>query len=148
MGITGHEDILVAVALTDEHAEELLDGQGDVLDLLAGEELEVEQHLIVARTTAMYLLAYVTQLAGEHELYLRMDVLDAILNDELTPLGQGINLLQLGQKLLQFVFLKQSDTLEHGDVSHGAQHVVLGQVKVHFAVAPHGEALDILVYLY
>lgn len=148
MGITGHEDILVAVALTDEHAEELLDGQGNVLDLLAGEELEVEQHLVVARAAAMYLLAYVTQLAGEHELYLRMDVLDAILNDELAPLGQSINLLQLGQKLLQFVFLKQSDTLEHGDVGHGAQHVVLSQVEVHFAVAPHGEALDILVYLY
>ena len=148
MGIAGHEDILVAVALTDEHAEELLNGQGDVLDLFACEELEVEQHLVVARTTAMYLLAYVAQLAGEHELYLRMDVFDTVFDDELAPLGQSINLLQLGQKLLQFVFLEQPNALEHGDVGHRAQHIVLGQIKVHFAVAPHGEALDILVYLY
>ena len=96
----------------------------------------------------MYLLAYIAQLAGEHELHLRMDIFDTVFDDELTPLGQGINLLQFSQELLQFGLLEQPDTLKHGDVGHGAQHVVLGQVKVHFAVAPHGEALNILVYLY
>lgn len=148
MGVAGHEDALVAFALADEHVEELLDGLGDVLDLLAGEELEIEQHLVVARAAAVYLLAHVAQLAGEHELYLRMDVLDAVFDDELAPLGQGVDLLQLGQELLQLGGGEQADTLEHGDVGHGAQHVVLSQVEVHFAVAPHGEALDILVYLY
>ena len=117
-------------------------------NLLAGEELEVEQHLVVARAAAVYLLAHVAQLAGEHELYLRMDVLDAVFDDELAPFGQGVDLLQLGQELLQLGGGEQADALEHGDVGHGAQYVVLGQVEVHFAVAPHGEALDILVYLY
>ena len=95
----------------------------------------------------MDFLAHVAELAREHELNLGVDILDILLNGELAVLAELVDVAELGEKLLQFVFLKEPDALEHGDVRHGAENVVFGEIHVHLAVAAHGEPLYLLVDL-
>ena len=76
-----------------------------------------------------------------------MYVLNAVLNDKLTALCRLVDVPQRRQQLRQFVLAYQPDAFKHGDVSHGAQHVVFGQIEVHLAVAAHGEALYLFVDL-
>ena len=65
---------------------------------MARKELQVYQHLVVARTARMNLLAHVAQLAGEHQLHLRVNILDALLNDELATLADLIDVFQFLQQ--------------------------------------------------
>jgi len=148
MGVTGHQHILVTVALCHEFLEEDFHLFGNLAQLGTGEQFEVEQHLVVARTSAMYLFTHVAQLAGEHEFHLRVYVLHTLFDNKFATFSNGVDILQFGQQHLQFVGGQQADALQHGDVSHGAQHVVLGQIEVHFAVASDGEPFNLFVYLY
>ena len=95
----------------------------------------------------MNLLAHVAQLTGEHQLHLRVHILDAVFNHELAFLRQLIDILQFLQQHGQFVLTQQANRFEHGDVSHGAQHVVWCQIEVHLAVATHGEAFYLSIDL-
>ena len=95
----------------------------------------------------MYFLAHVAQLAGEHQFHLRVHVLYSLLNAEESLLAYSIDVLQLGQQRFEFILFHQPDTFEHGDVGHASHHVVLGQIEVHFAVAPHSEAFYLAVHL-
>ena len=147
MGIAGHQHFLIAFALHNQHMKKLLNSLGNVFQLSTGEEFQVEQHLVVARTATVNLLAYIAKLTRQHKLNLRMNVFDAFFYHKLATLGRCVNILQLGQQQCQFIFCQQTYGLKHGDVGHGAQHVILGQIKVHLTVASHGETLYILVYL-
>ena len=147
MGVAGHQNVLVAFALADEDVEQLFDGFGYLLNLCAGEEFQVEQHLVVARASAVYLLAYIAQAAGQHQFHLRVYVFHSVFYHEFSFFGLRVDVLQRGKQLFQFVGSQQADAFEHGDVGHGAKYVVLGQVEVHFTVASHREAFDVFVYL-
>lgn len=48
---------------------------GNVLQLMACEELQVNEHLVVTASSGVYLLSNVAEFAGQHELHLRVDVL-------------------------------------------------------------------------
>ena len=96
----------------------------------------------------MYFLAHVAQTAGKQQFHLRVHVLDVVFNDKLAALAQGVDVAELGKKGVELFLGKQSDAFEHGDMSHGAQHVVGCQVEVKFAVAAHGEAVYLGVHLY
>ena len=76
-----------------------------------------------------------------------MYVLDSVFDDELSFFSGCINVFQLVEQYLQFVGGQQADAFQHGDVGHGAQNIVFGQVKVHFAVTSYGETVDLFVYL-
>ena len=89
----------------------------------------------------MYLLADVTQAARQHQLNLRVDVLDAFLDDKPCLAYLREDVPQFCQQGLQFVSLEKPDALEHRDVRHRAKHVGLSQIHVHLAVASDGEAL-------
>ncbi len=147
MGVAGQQHVAVAFALRHERVEETAHGLHGALQPFAGEELEIQQHLVVARTAAMYLLAHIAQAAGEEEFHLRMHVLHVILYNKCTFLGFAVDALQLGQQRRQFVLPQQPHRGQHGDVSHGAEHIVLGEMQVHLAVKPHGEPLDALIDL-
>ena len=95
----------------------------------------------------MDLLAHISEFAGEQHLHLRVDILHIVLNHELATICQLVDVLQLRQQLRQLVFLQQSDALQHGDMRHRAQHVVLGQIKVHLTVTTDGETLYLLIDL-
>ena len=41
----------------------------------------------------------------------------------------------------------QTDTFQHGDVGHGAEHIVFSQVEIHFTVFTDGKAIHFLIYL-
>ena len=114
---------------------------------MAREQFQVYQDLVVARAPGVDFLAHVTQTACQHQLHLRVNIFDIVLDDELTTLAHLVDIAQFGQQLFQLVALQQSDTLQHGDMGHRAQHVVLCQVEVHLAVAPYGEALYLLINL-
>ena len=147
MGVAGHENVLVLLALAYQLVEERLHGNDDVAQAPAGEQFQVYEHLVVARPARVYFLANVAELACEHKLYLGVDILHAILYDEVAALAQGVDGAQLGKQLLQLASLKEAYGLKHGDVRHGAYDIVFGKIEVHLAVAPDGEALYFLVYL-
>ena len=94
----------------------------------------------------MNLLAHVAQFLGEHQFYLGMNVFHAVFYYEFALVGDGVDVFQFGKELGEFIFLQESDAFEHGDVRHTAQHVVLGEIEVEFAVSSYGESFNFLVY--
>ena len=76
-----------------------------------------------------------------------MYILYAFLDDEFPAQHHGVYVAQFSQQGFQFVGGEQSYALQHGDVGHGAQYVMLRQVEVEFAVASHGETLYLGIYL-
>ena len=147
MGVAGHQHVLVTLALPLQFCEETLDVLCHEAQLTADEQLQVHQHLVVATASRVNLLAHVAEPAGEHQLDLRVHVLDAFLYDEPPFPYFREDVSQFGQQLLQFFFLDESDALEHCDVCHRTEHVGLGQVHVHLAVASDGETFDFRRYL-
>ena len=95
----------------------------------------------------MDLLAHVAEAAGEEELHLRVDILYIVLDAELAALTEGIDVLQCVEELGEFIAAQQANGFEHGDVGHGAQHVVFCQIEIHLTVAADGETLYLLVDL-
>ena len=91
MGVARHQHVLVTIALRYQHVKQLFDGLGHFLDLCARKEFQVEQHLVVTRTAAVNLLAYIAQTARQHQFHLRMDILDALFDDKFAPLGGCID---------------------------------------------------------
>ena len=141
MGVAGHQDAFVSLALLLQLGEETLDVLCHEVQLLAYEQLEVNQHLVVATAAGVYLLAHVAQPTGQHQFDLRVYVFYAVLNREASLAYLREDVPQLSQQGLQFVLLEKPDALEHGDVRHRAKHVGLSQIHVHLAVASDGEAL-------
>ena len=113
---------------------------------MACEEFEVYQHLVVARTARVYLLTHVAEALRKHQLHLRVNVFHTLFYDEIAVLCHAIDAAQLAEQLVQLVALEQTDGLEHGDVCHGAKHIVLGKIEVELAVTTHGEALYLFVH--
>ena len=103
--IARHQHVFILVALLDEFVEEDFHLVGDILEFVTGKEFEVYEHLIVARTARVDLLAHVAEFAGEQHLHLRVDILHIVLNHELATLRQLVDVLQLRHQLRQFVFL-------------------------------------------
>ena len=127
--------------------EQLFHRLGYVAYFGAGKQFQVQQHLVVARASAVYFLSYIAQASGQHQFHLRVHVFHPVFNGKLAAFGQGVEVFQLGQQLGQFVGSEQPDAFQHGDVCHRAQDVILRQVEVHFAVAPYRKAFYVFVYL-
>ena len=75
MGVARHEHVLELLALGDELVEEILDERGRGVETVTDEELQVEQHLVVAAAARVNLLAHVTEFTCEQQLHLRVDIL-------------------------------------------------------------------------
>ena len=69
---TRHQHVAVALAELLQLVEERADGRRRLPQLVAQKELEVDEHLVVARTARVNLLAYVAQTAGEQQFDLRL----------------------------------------------------------------------------
>ena len=147
VGIARHEHVLILLALLLQFCEEVVDGLGHEFQLMAGKQLQVHQHLVVARAAGVNFLAHVAKLPCQHQFYLRVDILDALLYHKLALDSLLVDAAQLFQEHGQLVLADEADALQHGDVGHGAQHVVGCQIEVQLAVAAHGEALYLAVYL-
>ena len=146
MGISRHQHLFIQVALAYQFIKECFHLLGYLSQFVAGKEFQIHQHLVVARTPAVNLLAHIAQFAGEQHLHLRVHILHIGFYLELSPLALCVDIAQFCQQRFQFGSLEQSDALQHGDVCHRAQHIVPGKIEVHLAVTPHGEALYLLVH--
>ena len=147
MCVARHQNILVTLALCLQLLEEFHHVRGNVLQLAADKEFQVHQYLVVPATSRMDFLAYVAQLARQHQFHLRMYVLYALLNHKLAFLNLSVNVPEFSQKLSQLIGLQQPDAFQHGDVSHRAQHISLCQVEVHLAVTPDSKPLYLILNL-
>ena len=103
MGVAGHQDVLVALALLLQLPEEGLYVLGHQLQLTACEELQVHQHLVVARTARVDFLAHIAQAARQQQLHLGVDIFDALFDGELSVLYLAVDVAQFGQQGLQLV---------------------------------------------
>ena len=148
MRIPRHQYFFVTVTLADQHLEQAVRQFYQLPDLCTRVQFQIQQHLVVARTSAMYLLADIAQAACKHQFHLRMNVFHALFDHELTAVGHGIDVFQLRQQNRQFFFCEQPDAFQHRYMSHRAKNVVFSQVKVHLAVLTYGKCFDFLVYLY
>ena len=146
MCVARHQHVLVLFALLYEFIEENLHGIDDFLQFVACEELQVYQHLVVARASGVYLLSHVAQLLCQHQFHLGVYVLYAVFNYELAFFGYGVDVLEFSKELWQLFLAEQSDAFEHGDVRHASQYVILGEIEVQFSVASYGEAFYLLVH--
>ena len=144
MRVAWHEHVLVPFRLRDEFVEEVLHQSCNLLDLVADEQLQIHQHLVVAASARMNLLADVAEFAGQQHLHLRVDVLHSFLNHKFAPLRLLIDGLQFPQEHLQFVCRQQVNRLQHRDVCHRPQYIIFSQIEVHLAVSAHGELLYLL----
>ena len=145
--VSGHEHVLVLFALGEQFVEEQQHAVGHLAQFVAREELQVHQHLIVARASRVYLLAHVAQSACEHQLHLRVNVLYAVFDDERSLRALRVDVAQFGEQERQLLSVYESDAFEHGDVGHATEHVVGCQEEVHLAVSSHGEALNLRIHL-
>ena len=71
-----------------------------------------------------------------------MYVFNAVFDDELPVLCGVVDVAQFVEQGLELVVGNEVDAVEHGDVCHGAEHVVGCEVEVEFAVVAYGEAVD------
>ena len=140
MGVSGHEHVLVVLALLLQFAEQDHHIVHHCLQLAACEKAQVNEYLVVSASSGMNFLAHVAQSAGKHKLNLGMYVFNAVLDAEMAFLYVGIDAAKFCKKLFQLVGFKKPDAFQHGDVGHGTQDIILCQIKVHFAVASYGEA--------
>ena len=77
----------------------------------------------------------------------RVVVVSPFLDDETAFEGIAIDQLHLTKQDVKFIAGEQADAFEHGDMRHGAKHVVGGEIEVHLAVATDSVAFDILIDL-
>ena len=117
-----------------------------LLDGAACEQAKVNQHLVVARASAVNLLAHVAKPLCEQQFHLAVHIFNAFFNGKLARLNFGVDVSQLGSEHRQFIGCEQPNAFEHSDVSQRAKHIVACQVHIHFAVTPHGVAFNIVVH--
>ena len=145
VGVARHQHRFVAFAELLQPVEDYLHGVGRLPQLVAQEQFEVHQHLIVARTARMDLLARVAQPAGEHQFDLRMHVLRAGFDLEAPGFDLRGDLPEPRRQRRELFGGQQADLLQHGDMGQRPFYVVARQPHVQFAVVAHGVFLDHLV---
>ncbi len=145
MGVAGHEFVFVGFAQGLQASEECIDGVGYVAELVAHEELEVDKHLIVARSSGMDFFADVAEALCEHEFNLGVDILDARFDGKPALVDDFENVGQRREQHFQFVAFEQPDRFEHPDVSHRANHVISGKTQIEFTVISDREFFNYFV---
>ena len=91
--VAGHQHLVVSVGKALQQAEQALHVLDDLLDLTAQENPQVDQYLVVSRTSAVNLLARVADPFGEQELHLGMDVFDTFVDREASGYDVGMHFL-------------------------------------------------------
>ena len=140
--VAGQQHLLVAVAEALQGTEQGQDLSAHGAQLVAQEELDVHEDLVVAGPPGVDLLAHLSELAREEQLHLGVDVLHVVLQHEVAGLDARGDALERGAQRRQLVGRQQADALQHPDVRQGALHVVAGQGEVEHAVVADRETLD------
>ncbi len=118
-----------------------------MLQLVAHEELEVDEYLVVAGTTGVDFLTHIPEFGSEHEFHLRVYILYPFLNSELSAFDYIGDFREGFEQHIEFLGCEQSDTLKHLDMSHRALHVISGKTQVKFPVISNGKFFDYFVGL-
>ena len=147
MGIARHQRVLVLLAERLQAVEEQLHLVGQLTHLVAIEQLQVYQHLVVARAPRVYLLTHSPESLRQQVFHLRVHVLYALLYREVASLYVSGYALQFCRQHRQLVGSEQPYTFQHRDVSQRSLYVVASQLQVQFAIVAYGEILYQLVYI-
>ena len=147
MRISRHKLILMLLWKGLQPPEKPLHCLRDSLQLIAEKQLQVYEHLIIARTPRMYLLSDIPKTRSQQELHLRMHILHSLLNDELAALYRVGDILQSRKQHVKLLLREKTYLLEHLYVGHWALHVITRKAKVEFPVTTHRERLYKLVRL-
>ncbi len=92
------------LAKFEQFVEKSLSLRGDAAQLVAHEQFEVDEYLVVARAPRVYFFTNVAKFCREHELYLRVHVFNTFVDSEIAFFDYGGNLLQAGEEFVEFVF--------------------------------------------
>ena len=141
MGVARHEHLLIFLAQKLQAVKKMACRLCYPAQLIAHEQLEVYEHLVVARASGVDFLSEVAVALGEHELHLRVYVLNTLFYAEFTAVYGVENLAQPLEQCVEFILFEQPYRLEHCYMGHGALHVVARQLQVEFAILSYGEFL-------
>ncbi len=118
-----------------------VDSLSNMPDLVTHKELEVNKHLIIARTAGMNLFANVTKPGCEHELHFGMHILNTLLYHKVATLYNIGNILKSLDKQVKLIFFQQPYALKHTYMSHRALHIVARKAQIKLAVTTHSKFL-------
>ncbi len=142
VGVARHQHLAIALRELLQPVEEGPHVARHGLQLVAQEEFQIDQHLVVARASRVDLLAHVAQAARQQQFDLRVDVLDLRFDAEIPRLDLGGDRFEPLGQTGQFVGRQEADRFEHADVGQRAADVVARQAQVERAVFAHGVAFD------
>ena len=92
MCIARHKDVLIFLALGDKFVKERLGLLYYVAQSRSGEELQIDEHLVISGASGVDFLSHIAELARQHELHLRVDILHSVLNDEVATVAYLIDI--------------------------------------------------------
>ena len=139
MGVPGQQHFPVAFAQLLEGAEEGEHFLAHCFQLVAQEEFQVHEHLVVARASGVDFLAQFPVLTREQQFYLGVYVLHVVFEHEASFTDAERNFVQTLVQDFELLFAEQPYAAEHSDVGFGTLHVVCCELEVQHAVVAHGE---------
>ena len=142
MGVTRHQHVSILVAQLLQALKQSFGMLSHHSQLVTHKEFQIDQHLIVTRATRVNLFAHIAQLAGQHQLNLRVNILDTLLDHKFTALGRCVNLCQRFKQHIQLLFFEQTDALQHTNMRHRALDIIFSQSQIQFTIATYGKLLD------
>ena len=111
-------------------------------NFLPQKKLDIDQHLVVARSAGVQLPARVAEATGEFEFHLRMHVLHLRFDDEAPADGVRMQRAQFALQVLRLVGSEELDRGKHAHMRDAAQHVERRELSIEAAVATRGEFVD------
>src|SRR5690606_29299320 len=141
----GHQIILVCLTALLQYGKEPLCQGGNLHNSRTGIQLEIQQHLVIAGTTTVDLLAYITQSSCKHQLNLRVDVFYPFFNPDTLSTCYPVQLPQLSKEQIQFLTLEKTYRLQHYNMGHTTKDIKLCQFGIQFSVTTYREVLYLLV---
>ena len=100
----------------------------------AGKKSYRSYHLVVAAAGGVNTFARVAEFFGKDKLDLRVHIFHIVGNGEFAIAGGLVNIFKFGLQFCIVVFAQQTALREHLCVSHTAESIIFGEIKIHLAV--------------
>ena len=143
MGIAWNQCILVFIAFLYQQVKKRLHVIFDIDDGGSKEKLDVHRYLIISAPASVDHFPNITDAFGEHELYLRVDILCAFINGELACFNIGQDFLEFGYRQVSLFLAHQPLFTQHGHVGNRTFHIKARHLQIKITVSSNGESLNL-----